>query len=79
MSGYPIPMTGALKQASRQSIQELFNRDPESYTQRDLDDIIYAMRDVRDRLASSTEGKVRQVRVAVPKPTGVGNPDDLGL
>lgn len=77
--GYPIPQNGALRQASRQSIQELFNRDPEAYTKGDLDDIIHAMRDIRDRLATSTEGKVRQVRVAIPRPTGVGNPDDLGL
>lgn len=75
---YPIPQTDALARVSRQSLQDLFSRDPESYTKTDLDDIIYALRDLRDRLDSS-EGKVRQVRVAAPAPRGVGNPDELGI
>ena len=79
MTDYPIPMNGTLRQASRMSIQELFNSDPEQYTKGNLDDIIANYRDLRDRLATTGDGKVRQVRVAVPKPTGIGNPDDLGL
>lgn len=75
---YPIPTTDALQRVSRHSLQDLFSRDPEEYTKADLDDIIYALRDLRDRLESS-DGKVRQARVAAPAPKGVGNPEELGI
>ena len=76
---YPIPQTGALRQVQRQSLQELFNRNPEQYSKGDMDDIILSLRDLRDRLATTDGGRVRQVRVATPPPKGAGNPEDLGL
>ena len=79
-NGYPIPQTPALQRVSRHSLQELFSRDPETYSKSDLDEIILQIRDLRDRLATSTgDGKVRQVRVAAPTVQGVGDPDALGL
>lgn len=80
MPDYPIPQHPALQRVSRHSLQELFSRDPETYTKMDLDEIILQIRDLRDRLATSTgDGKVRQVRVAAPPVQGVGDPDALGL
>lgn len=78
-SDYPIPQTPALRQVSKHSLQELFSRDPETYTKFDLDAIILEMRDLRERLAASETGKPARARAAAPMQKGVGDPDALGL
>lgn len=52
-----IPQSDALKEASLDSLSELFSRDPEGYSKQDLAQVVLAMRAQRDRLAQAAEEK----------------------
>lgn len=68
-----IPTSDALS-IPQDSIQELYSRDPESYTKQDLDSIITEIRQHRERLAA-TIGPVKATKAA---PTNV-TAADLGF
>lgn len=70
-----IPTSDALS-IPQDSIQELYSRDPESYTKQDLDSIITEIRQHRERLAATT-GPVKATK-AVKAPTNV-TAADLGF
>lgn len=46
-----IPQSQALVEAGVDSLGELMSRDPEGYSKQDLERIVVAMRDQRERLA----------------------------
>lgn len=48
-----IPQSPALAEASPESLAELLSRDPEGYGRQDLDRVIAAMRQQRERQAAS--------------------------
>jgi hypothetical protein len=68
-SNRPYPQSSALKTAQPESLQELFSRDPESYSIQDLESIIYHMRSIREKLAQSES--VRQPRAKARVPRGL--------
>ena len=53
----PIPQSFALAEASPDSLAELLNRDPESYTKRDLAVVVDGLRAQRARWAASEQEK----------------------
>jgi hypothetical protein len=66
-----MPRSNALAEADPSSPQELFARDPERYSDRDIDAIILYMRDLRVRIeasgaiAAKTRVKKEKVQVSV--------------
>ena len=48
-----MPSSNALAEADPASPQELFNRDPERFSDQDIDSIILYMRDLRVRIEAS--------------------------
>lgn len=81
MSEGEIPQSSALAEALPQSLDELFSRDPEGYSEKDLDRIIGALRDQRERW-SKTEAEGKQIKVARSARSGPKAPisaDSLGL
>ena len=84
-----VPQSNALAEASPDSLAELLSRDPEGYTRQDLDRVIAALRQQRERMAvasaaaqaSGTAGKPRGPR-AVSGPqaiAGAGSAEELDL
>lgn len=81
-----IPQSEALAEAGSgaESLRDLFSRDPEGYQRQDLDRIIQAMREHRQRLALAEAAGKKPSRELAPK---VGDPghessaqaEDLGL
>jgi len=60
-----LPTSDALKEAQPSSMQELFSRNPEYMTERNIDDIVLHMRDLRVRL-EATATPPRHARVKDP-------------
>jgi len=60
-----LPTSDALSEASPTSMQELFSRNPEYMVDRNIDDIVLHMRDLRLRL-ESTATPPRHARVKDP-------------
>ena len=60
-----IPQSTALAEANSNSLSELFSRDPEGYTRKDLDSIIAEMRNQRLRwdAAEKAGARVRNPKV----------------
>lgn len=48
-----IPQSSALREATIDSLGELMSRDPEGYSKQDLERVVAAMREQRERLAAS--------------------------
>lgn len=64
-----IPQSLALREASPSSLDELFSRDPEHYSTQDLDRIVHALREQRERWAKTeAEPKSRAVRAVKAAP-----------
>jgi len=83
MAGSEIPQSSALSEAHGDSLGELFSRDPEGYSQQDLDRVVGALREQRERWVkaeaeAAAKPKGRQAKVAVLA-TQVANAEDLGL
>lgn len=53
MSNGEIPQSAALAEATVDSLGELMSRDPEGYSKQDLERVVAAMREQRERLAIS--------------------------
>jgi len=64
-----LPTSNALKEAEPSSMQELFSRNPEYMTDRNIDDIVLHMRDLRVRL-EATATAPRHTRVKDPNASG---------
>ena len=63
-----LPTSEALREAEPSSMQELFSRNPEYMTDRNIDAVVLHMRDLRVRL-EATATPPRHARVkAVPDP-----------
>ena len=62
-----LPTSDALSEASPQSMQELFSRNPEYLVERDISDIVLHMRDLRLRL-EATASAPRHARPTASKP-----------
>src|SRR5215467_15724434 len=60
-----LPTSDALQEAQPSSMQELFSRNPEYMTERNIDDIVLHMRDLRVRL-EATATPPRHARVKAP-------------
>lgn len=81
-----IPISDALSEADPQSIQELFSRNPENFSDAQIDRVIALNRDLQSKMESAPGGRVRQVRAKAPK-ISVGNqvvndgssPSDYGM
>lgn len=55
MTSGEIPQSPALEEATIDSLGELMSRDPEGYSEQDLDRVVACMREQRERLAKSAE------------------------
>lgn len=53
MTSGEIPQSAALAEATIDSLGELMSRDPEGYSKQDLERVVAAMREQRERLALS--------------------------
>src|SRR5215467_8111161 len=60
-----LPTSDALQEAQPSSMQELFSRNPEYMTERNIDDTVLHMRDLRVRL-EATATPPRHTRVKDP-------------
>jgi len=73
---YPpaLPVSDALSEAQPESIQELFSRNPEYLADRNYDQIILNMRDLRQRLEATAtpirHARVKDPNAPTPKPRG---------
>ena len=77
-----LPQSTVLSEASPESLQELWSRDPEGYQQQDIDRTVAEMRLHRERLEKAAlEGKKpRQIKVLNPSHSIIpSNPSDLGI
>ena len=74
-----IPTSDALAEASLDSLQDLMARDPESYQQQHLDQVIGEIRKLRTRLEAAEVAGVKPRSVRVAKPTAPINPTDFGI
>lgn len=76
-----LPQSNALAEATTDSLDVLMSRDPEGYSRQDLDKVVAAMREQRERLAkSAAEGpkpraKAPGVAVSLKTAVGVGDLD----
>jgi len=58
-----LPTSNALAEAEPQSMQELFSRNPELYSESNIDAIVLQMRDLRLRLEqTATAGRTRAIK-----------------
>lgn len=75
-----IPPSSALSEASpEESLQDLFSRDPEHFSQQDVSRVVEAMRELRIRLeAAEAAGAKPKITKVVQAPMPV-NPDELGI
>lgn len=78
-----IPQSNALAEATVDSLGELMSRDPEGYSKQDLERIVAAMREQRERLAVSAAAAPQRAPRGGPKTnvslkTTVGA-EDIGL
>jgi hypothetical protein len=63
-----LPQSTALTEAEPLSVQELFSRNPENYSDKNIDTIVLQMRDLRVRLEQTgTSAGVRSSRTRVKK------------
>jgi len=81
-----IPQSQALAEADSNSLSELFSRDPEGYTRKDIDQVIAEMRAMRLKwdAAEKVGAKVRPVKVEGGNGKGKSltsqqSAEDLGL
>lgn len=59
-----LPISNALTEATPDSISDLFNRDPETLNETDLDRLIAEMRSNRERYEAAEAAGVKQTRTA---------------
>ena len=75
-----MPKSNALSEADPASPQELFARDPERFSDRDIDAIILYMRDLRIRIEASgaiaAKTRVKKEKVSVSVSSMFGDDDD---
>lgn len=67
-----LPSSNALSEAEPMSMQELFSRHPETYSDRHIDAIVLNMRDLRIRLeqtATTTRGGRLPAQSRMPRKT----------
>lgn len=64
-----IPQSQALVEAGVDSLGELMSRDPEGYSKQDLERIVVAMRDQRERLAKSVAEATTKPKAKGPAAT----------
>ena len=76
-----LPQSNALEEVHGDSLGELFSRDPEGYSEQDLDRIIGELRAQRARWqeAESTGAKKPRAPKALPGPVQTKSAEDLGL
>ena len=78
-----IPQSTALAEATVDSLGELMSRDPEGYSTQDLERIVAAMRDQRDKLAATAAATPQRAPRGTPKAIVTLNstvaPEDIGL
>lgn len=78
----PLPTSQALSEASPESLQELFSRDPEGYQQQDIAKIIAEIRSDRARREEAAAQGKRVTNAKVKKiegPQAFVDPKDMGL
>jgi hypothetical protein len=76
-----IPQSNALAEANGDSLAELFSRDPEGYTEQDLEKVVIALRLQRERWAAAeAQGATKAPGTKAPKSsTTAASAGDLGL
>jgi hypothetical protein len=60
-----IPVTNALGEADPSSVQELFSRNPEQYSQGDIDYLINYFRDLRVKMASASVVRHTRAKISI--------------
>lgn len=77
-----IPQSTALAEASADSLGELFSRDPEGYSDQDLDRVIAAYREQRVRWKAAEESGTttrKATKTQVAMTATAAKAEDLGL
>lgn len=74
-----LPLSNALDEASPDSIQDLFARDPEGYQQQDLPTVVNHFRALRERLDTAEGAPVRHARTKKTPPPIPADPSSIGL
>ena len=75
-----IPPSLALSEASpEESLQDLFSRDPEHFSQQDISRVVEAMRELRMRLETAEAAGGKPKTTKITQPPIPGNPSDLGI
>lgn len=75
-----IPPSSALSEASpEESLQDLFSRDPEHFSQQDISRVVEAMRELRTRLEAAEAVGAKPKTAKITQPPIPVNPSDLGI
>lgn len=75
-----IPPSFALSVASpEESLQDLFSRDPEHFSQQDISRVVEAMRELRTRLEAAEAAGTKPKTTKISQPPIPVNPDELGI